>query len=102
MWHAANLEFHFFQISHDVSRLRADAGDGAGVDAQGLAAFDIGDFFDARAMFMAVAHEIVIAGERQGLGIMRVVHQEDFSAGEGEAGILTIVSHEPLGFMRQA
>ena len=92
--HVTNLKFHFVQIAKNVGRFAADASGRARIETQGFSAFHVGNFFDARLVLVAVANQIVVAGERHGLGVVRVVHQENAPAMQGERTILSVIGHQ--------
>ncbi len=90
------------QVAEHPGGRRRYAAYRARVDHVGVAALDVRERFDFRFVIVTAAHQVPVAGGCHGPGVMRVMHQEDFSAGQFDAGILTVECHQAAGHVGDA
>lgn len=92
-----DFEQHGGQVGHDIGRRRADAADGTRIDQPGVPALDGSDLRDARLVVVAAAHQVVVAGAGERLRVVGIVHQEQVAVGQGEGGVLAVVTDHAVG-----
>jgi len=98
----AHGKFHRTEIAQDVGRRPTDAADRAWVEHDGFAALDISDAIDMGAVLMPVTHEVVIAGQGHGLGVMGVVHDKNTSQRQIESPIDPVICHQTIALVGDA
>lgn len=95
----SNLEFHRLKVAERVGRRCAHARDRPRVDAQGLPALDVPDALDDGAVLVTVAYQVVVSGQCDALGIMRIVDQEYPPLHQRQGTVLPIVMKAVAGFL---
>ena len=100
--HGPDFELQRGEVAEDVGSGRAHARYRSRINSQRLCPPHIADRLDDCPVLMAIADQIVLAGQRHGLGVMGVMHDEDSPARELEGGILPVIEHLSGAFLRKA
>lgn len=98
----ADIELHGVQIAHDPGGFGgAQSSRRARVGQPAEFAFDGGEFPYFRFMTMSAANQVVVAGQRHGISIVRVVHYEDATITQRQDGVVSMVGQHSPRFCAQ-
>ena len=100
-WNVPYLERQGLQVDQDVTGFRTDTADSAWIEEICKAAAHVFDRMDAGLVIMAATDQIVIPGQSKRGSIMRVMHQKNAASTQMQSGILTVVTHHAIRFVRK-